>query len=585
MLTFQDLQGLNTDDDAVKMEFTRSVINHHKSSDLYKMAVIADEYDHKRNTTITHYEKTLRTLSGLEVPDEWSPNHKTTRNFFNYFTTQQTQYLLGNGVTWQDEMTSIKLGDNFDTQLQKAGKKALVQGESFGFFNLDHLEVFELKEFAPLYDEENGSLRAGVRFWQIADNKPLRATLYEEDGYTSYIWNERDPEGKLIDGGRVYEEKKPYILKIKTSEINGTQIYDGENYPSFPIVPLWGNPLHQSELVGIREQIDAYDLIKNGFLNDLDTAQLYWIIQGAGGMDDPDLAQFMERLRRTHFASLDNDQEISPVTVDIPYNARETLLTRLEKDMFKDYCALNVDEIKGGAVTATQIMAAYEPLNTKADQFEYCVLEFLNNILDLAGIQDENPTFTRSRLINVAEEVQVVLQSSEVLDEEYVTKKVLNLLGDGDQAEDILERKAADELEMSGITPTRNASMYEITSILGKLKRGDITERTALAMLQRIGLSEEEAQETLANQMDEEPLAEDEDLGLDELDTGEMEADLSEEETDEELDELEEEVEAEEEAEGEEDTDIDLDDLNSAEDIEELIKMLEEMLKKLSEGE
>lgn len=450
MLTFQDLTKI-PDDEGRRMAFTRSVITEHKSSDMYRMAEMGYEYDHKRNTTITNYEKTLRTLTGREIVDRWSPNHKTTRNFFNYFTTQQNQFLLGNGVTWQDESTADKLGEDFDTQLQKAGKIALVQGEAFGFFNLDHLEVFELREFAPLYDEENGSLRAGVRFWQIADNKPLRATLYEEDGYTSYIWNERDPQGKLISGGRVFEEKKPYIQKIQTSEAEGTVIYDGGNYPSFPIVPLWGNPLHQSELVGIQEQIDAYDLIKNGFLNDLDTSQLYWVIKGAGGMDDIDLAQFMSRLKQTHFASLDDDQEATPVTVDIPYNARETLLNRLERDLYKDYGALNVDEIKGGAVTATQILAAYEPLNTKADQYEYCIHDFLNGILMVMGIEDENPTFTRSKLINVSEDVQTVLQAAQVLDEEYVTEKILNLLGDGDKYEEMQKRKEADELERGGM--------------------------------------------------------------------------------------------------------------------------------------
>lgn len=450
MYTYQDLTAIG-DNENNRIGFVRSVILKHKTSDLYKMAVIGDEYDHKRNTTIVNYEKTLRTLTGKEVVDRWSPNHKTTRNFFNYFTTQQNQYLLGNGVAWDNDSTAEKLGDNFDTQLQKAGKVALVQGEAFGFFNLDHLEVFELKEFAPLYDEENGSLRAGVRFWQISENKPLRATLYEEDGYTSYIWNERAQDGAIIDGGRIYEDKKSYIQTIKTSEAEGTQIYDGGNYPSFPIIPLWGNPLHQSELVGIREQIDAYDLIKNGFLNDLDTAQLYWIIQGAGGMDDMDLAQFMTKLKQTHFASTEQGQEVKPVAVDVPYNAREILLTRLERDLYKDYGALNVDEIKGGAVTATQILAAYEPLNTKADQFEYCIIDFLHGILNVAGIGDENPTFTRSKLINVSEDIQTITQAAEFLDDEYVTTKILEYLGDGDKADEILERKAADELTRGGV--------------------------------------------------------------------------------------------------------------------------------------
>lgn len=504
MITYQDLALISPDDENKRMAFIRSVIAEHKSSDVYKIAVMGDEYDHKRNTTITKYEKTLRTLSGREVPDKWSPNHKTTRNFFNYFTTQQNQFLLGNGVTWDIDEKNIesKFGIDFDAKLQKAGKKALVQGESFGFFNLDHVDIFELKEFAPLYDEENGSLRAGVRFWQIDDTKPLRATLYEEDGYTSYIWYERDKDGKMDDKGRIFEPKRAYLLQTKTSKADGTEIYNRMNYPSFPIIPLWANPNHQSELVGIQEQIDAYDLIKNGYLNDLDTAQLYWIIQGAGGMDDPDLAQFMMRLKQNKIASLDDGQEVKPVTVDIPYNARETLLSRIERDLYKDYGALNIDEIKSGAVTATQIMAAYEPLNTKADQYEYCIIEFIHGLCEVAGIVAE-PTFTRSKMVNVAEEIQTVLQASEVLDDAYTTEKVLTLLGDGDKYEEIQERKEADELERASQMPTKEPTMYEITSILGKLKRSDITEKTAVAMLVRIGMTEEEAQDTIKSQREE----------------------------------------------------------------------------------
>lgn len=221
---------------------------------------------------------------------------------------------------------------------------------------------------------------------------------------------------------------------------------DWENYPGFPIIPLWANPHHQSELVGIREQIDAYDLIKNGFLNDLDTAQVYWILRGAGGMDDEDAVRFLERLHMTKIANLDADQIAEPVTVQIPVEARERLLDRLERDLFKDYMALDVDQIKNGAVTATQILAAYEPLNVKADQYEYCVHEFLNGLLKIVGIEDE-ATFTRSKLVNVSEEVQTIVTASQVLEEGYVTEKILTLLGDGDKAEEMKTAMQAAEMQ------------------------------------------------------------------------------------------------------------------------------------------
>lgn len=456
MVTYNDLLRVSEDDVRGRIEFVRNAIKEHKRSNEYNTAVTAEKYFKKRNSTIMEYQKTLTKLDGSKVLDMFSANHKTTRNFFKFFTTQQTQFLLGNGVTWGNPETANKLGNKkykFDTQLQKCGKKALVQGTAFGFYNLDHVEVFGLTEFAPLYDEENGALMSGIRFWQIDATKPLRATLYEIDGYTDYIWNWMDESGNKHAEGRIYHEKRPYILKYRVSKVDGERIYDGRNYETFPIVPFYGNEDKQSELVGIQEQIDGYDLIKNSYLNDLDSAQLYWIIKNASGMDDTDLIKFLERLHTQKIAQLEDDQSAEAVTVDIPYEARERLLDRLEDDLYKDYMALNVDKIEGGNVTATEIKAAYERINSKADDWEFCVNEFIQGIMEIAGVDDE-PTFTRSMLINVNESVSTVLSASEVLDSEYMTEKVLTLLGDGDKTEEVLEKMKNNEYDrnVDGIT-------------------------------------------------------------------------------------------------------------------------------------
>ena len=459
MLTYQDLLKVNQDDEKARMAFVRAAIFEHKSSEEYKIAVTADEYARKRNTTITEYQKLLYTLSGATIPDTYSANYKLSSGFFKFITTQEVQYLLGNGCTWQNEDTEEKLGvvvrtnDNkiarsdFDTKLQKVAKIAVVQGEGFGFFNLDHLEVFELKEYKPIYDEENGSMRAGVRFWQIDATKPMRATLYEEDGYTEYIFGERDTAGTANADGRVFAPKRPYVVKTKTSEVDGTYIYDGENYPVFPIVPLWGNPEHQSGLIGLREQIDAYDLIRSGFCNTVDEASIiYWIIQGAGGMDDFDLTQFLDRIRKTHAAAPQQGQTVEAHSIEPPFQSREALLDRLENDIYRDAMAFDPRSIVSGSTVQAQIRAAYEPLNEKTDEFEYCVLDFVDGILKVAGIEDI-PTFTRSMMVNVQEEVQTVLQAASCLDEDYVTTKILTLLGDGDQAEEILKRRDAEGMD------------------------------------------------------------------------------------------------------------------------------------------
>ena len=442
MITYQDLIAVG-DNDRDRIDFVQSTIMSHKKSDAYLTAVNAYEYDAKKNVTIMEYKKLLYTISGETTPDNYSANYKITSAFFNRFVIQENQYLLGNGVTWKNDSTADALGGNFDTVLQNLGHDALVGGQSFGFWNLDHVDNFSIKEFVPLYDEEDGAMKAGIRFWQMDNLKPLRATLYELDGYTDYIW-------KKGEDGEILHNKRAYVLKVKSSPADGEQIYDYENYPSFPIVPLWANPQKQSELVGIREGIDAYDLIKSGFANDVDDASLiYWTINNAGGMDDRDLVEFVKHMKTVKAAVVDDTgAHAESHSIDVPYNSRETLLSRLRADLYEDAMALDTKSIADGAVTATQIKAAYEPLNNKTDMYEYCIIEFISKILELAGIEDE-PTFTRSIIVNAQEEIGNVLQAADYLTTEYVTEKILRILGDGDMADEMIEEIKKLQAEMA----------------------------------------------------------------------------------------------------------------------------------------
>lgn len=440
--TYQDLLAVG-DDERERVAFVYNAIGDHRLSDDYKTAVIAEEYNKHKNVTIREYQKILYTVTGKAIPDNFSANFKMSCHHFHRFVIQESQFLLGNGASFSTKSVEEKLGTKkkpFDTQLQIAGKIALIQKVAFGFFNLDHIDVFGFTEFVPLWDEEDGSLKAGIRFWQINDQKPLRATLYELDGYMDIIW-------RVGEEYEILTPKRPYKLNIRSTEADGAEIYNGENYPSFPIIPLWANSEHQSTLVGLREQIDCYDLIKSGFANNVDEASyVYWTINNAGGMDDVDLATFVERMKTLHAAVMDDDgAKAESHQQEVPHAAREALLNRLDRDLYRDAMALDVESIAGGAATATQIRAAYEPLNSKTDDFEYCVKEFIDRLLEIAGLESE-VSFTRSMLINTAEDINSVLAAAQYLSNEYVTRKILNILGDGDQADEILNEMDTDEL-------------------------------------------------------------------------------------------------------------------------------------------
>ena len=211
---------------------------------------------------------------------------------------------------------------------------------------------------------------------------------------------------------------------------------------------MWGNPQRQSELTGLREGIDCYDLIKSGFANTVDEASLiYWTISNAGGMDDEDLVKFVEHMKTVKAAVVDEaGASAESHAIEAPYASREAILNRLEKDLYRDAMAVNTDDISAGNVTATQIRAAYDALNSKVDQYELNVLDFLQGIMTVAGIEDD-PTFTRSPIVNVSEMVQNITMSAQYLTEDYVTRKLLELFGDGDLAEEMMAQKDEEDID------------------------------------------------------------------------------------------------------------------------------------------
>lgn len=439
MKTYQDWEAIASQSESQRMDFIRSAINEHKSSSDYQIALDAEEYYAGRNPTIMRYEKLIFDAVGRLTADMYSPNHKIASKIFNRIIVQENLVLLGNGITWNDDRTKEMLGTAFDRQLYKAARSALVEKAAYGFWNLDHLEVYEFREFVALIDEEDGAIKAGIRFWQIDPSKPLRATMFEEDGYTDYIWRKNKATGEIL------HEKRPYLLKVSSSEVDGDEIIDGYNYPTFPIVPLYANETKQSELIGQRGKIDAYDLISSGFVNAEDSETLYWTVSNASGMDDQDLLQMLDKLRKIQATTVEGDGQLEPHTLDVPYLGKEAILERLEKQIYRDAMALNTYDIANGAVTATQIEASYEPLNQKLDLFEMQVLDFLEGILRIIGMED-TPTFTRSKLVNRTEEIQSLVTAGMYLDSEYVTEKIMTLLGDKDAVEDALKRIASDDL-------------------------------------------------------------------------------------------------------------------------------------------
>lgn len=444
MHTFQDFEAAGQD----KRDFILTAIEQHKQSRLYKTALVADLYDAQKNETINDYVQKIFTLSGTPVEDFTASNNKIASNFFHRLNTQRCTYSLGNGISFQDDNESIKdaLGTEFDTDLYELSYRALIHGLCFGFWDSGKLHVFPITQFVPLWDEDTGAMRAGIRFWQLDSKKPLNVVLFELDGYTKF--RRGRGEQKLVE----VNPKRAYKLKIEHTEIGGDEIVGEENYSGLPVIPMWGSRLHQSTLIGMRSAIDSFDLIRSGFANDLtDCSQIYWIIENCGGMTDSDLAKFRDRLKINHIVEIPTgaDANVTPYTQDIPYQARQAYLTDIRNGIYEDFGGLDVHAVNADS-TNDHLEAAYQPMDENADDFEYQVIKFIQQLLKIAGLPDAIPQFKRNRISNQREQVEMLMMEANYLDEETILNKLPNITVD--EVANIMKNRDMEDIQrISGL--------------------------------------------------------------------------------------------------------------------------------------
>lgn len=454
MKTYQDY--LKADD---KLRFVVAAINDYRAGDMYRTALIANEYERQRNVTISEYHRYLYTQTGQKVVDFTAANNRLANNFFHRLNTDRCTYSLGNGVSFTRtekrtvdgnevtvDLTKEALGTEFDNILYRAAYFALIHGVSYvRWEDNGSMYVFTADEFCPLYDEYTGQLRAGIRFWSLDwAKRPATVVLYTEDGYTVY----RTKDGSRGLDIAEYEPPRAYRVNIVETAADGAEIVGESNYGALPIVPLWGSKNKQSTLVGMRSKLDAYDLIQSGFANDLEEcAEIYWLIGNAMGMDGNDLARFRDNLKLNHIAVVDTENtEVTAHTKEVPYAARKTFLDDIRASLYEDFGDLDVHTIAAGA-TNDHIDAGYQPMDEEADDFEYQIIQFVRRILAFMGI-DDTPQFKRNRVSNLKEQTETVLLAAEYMDAETVLRKLPFVTVD--EIQEILRKRDVHEARTFG---------------------------------------------------------------------------------------------------------------------------------------
>lgn len=419
-------------------EFLLRCVEAYRHSPDYLQAEEASAYFRGQNRAIM--EKYLLETRVETVTDERGRTRRVSRpvrvqgnrlpcGFFRRAVKQLNQYLLSGGVYLKSAATKRLLGPGFDKALEQLGECALVQGVSWGFFNCDRLEVMQAAEgnlsgFVPLYDEISGELGCGIRFWQTDENRPLRLRVFEENGVSA--WEKpRDGELRLLT-------RAPYLTR------DGAPL----KWKRIPVIPLYANNERRSELTEtVKRKIDAYDNILSDLGNNLDRAnEVYWVLNNFGG-DSKQALEVLEQIRELKLVINQTDGSggggsADMKTAEVPYQARKAALDILRREMYADFMALDMETLTGGSLTNVAIKAAMADLDLKANSFEWQCFQFVQKVLELLGIQDEDISFRRHSLTNAHETVEDIYLMRQDLDRRSAL--MLNPYIDQDEAERLM---------------------------------------------------------------------------------------------------------------------------------------------------
>lgn len=453
-----------------KTKWLQTALQEYVNSAEYKKAQMEAEYMAGRDTAIIETVKVIYNMLGQAMTDFTAANNRISSNILHRLVSQRCSYSLGNGISFAGaqvqtyapvktegmienprgrktrivDETKETLGDKFDNIVYSCAYWACGQGVCYTYVHKGHnrdaweFDMFKATEFLPLYDEYTGKLRGGVRFWTLSwvdKRRPIIAVLYTEEGYQRFDTENRPP---VFSSLLPVEDVRPYEETVLSTEADGEYVAGGSNYPMIPIVPLYCNESKTSVLDNLKAKIDALDLALSGFANDMqDVAQIYWTVTGANGASPQELEQLRDQAKFLHFLSIDGEHSsITPNTMEPPYAARESFIERIKKQIYDDFGALDVHTISAGS-TNDHIDAAYQAMDEEADSFEYQIIQYIQQILAIIGIEDM-PIFKRNKISNMKEQTEMVMLLANDLDRETILRKIPWLTPD--EIPDILYR-------------------------------------------------------------------------------------------------------------------------------------------------
>ena len=237
------------------------------------------------------------------------------------------------------------------------------------------------------------------------------------------VWNSSSCEYFLLPG-----DIESFSLGTVQTDDDGTLTH---TLGRIPFIPFANNNRKQGNLHKYKGFVDAKDIILSGYVNDvMDIQQVIYILENYAGTD---LSEFTNDLKRYKTVSVGNDGidgsngDLRTLTIDIPVEARNSLLEYLDKRIYIAGQALPRDVTSVGNASGQALKFFYKDIDLKVGdkevEFTAGFKELIRVICEYKGIPLNNPisfTYTRNRISNDQETAQICKDSVGVIPTELI---------------------------------------------------------------------------------------------------------------------------------------------------------------------
>lgn len=385
------------------MDF-KKIIENFKGTAIYASYLYGDDYYKSHNTEIMQRKKKVYAGEFGVVQNPFMANHTLPSGFFKLIVDQKVQYLLGNGVAFEnDESVNDYFYQPYDEIALDLATTASKKGVAwlYAHKNGGKLKFSEVapEQIFPLFDEY-GVLNTAIRAY--ADGNKTIILVYTKDGVERY---EVDNRGKETQSGAFghYNTKVVYNGRV---ERESDMVFN-----SVPFIPFYNNVEKMSDLDRIKPLIDIYDVVNSDFANNIDDMQdAFFTLKGFSG-EVKELQRFMQQLKAAKAAGVPTDGDLDVNQLQVPVEARETFLNRTSKDIFKYSMSVDTSDLEGGSITNVVIKSMFANLDLKANQFESEFRKFMRKLINFINANDGKAlvgefTLDRSMIVNKQETIE-----------------------------------------------------------------------------------------------------------------------------------------------------------------------------------